>query len=119
MLICRDGRSESIAHDWRPWHAGDLGSSLAAPQVAHARGRDRERARVGPLAVACEVFPSSRAYLEELSEAGGNSCYLHFTGNSGRLPSGHLSRLGDGRPCRMLSLRESGRVEAFCGGLFR
>lgn len=49
-----------------------------------------------------KVFPSSRAYLEELSEAGGNSCYLHFTGNSGRLPSGHLSRLGDGHEMESL-----------------
>jgi len=48
-----------------------------------------------------QVFPTPRAFLEDLASIGGN-CFLYFTGNSGRLPSGHLSRLGDGHEMESL-----------------
>jgi len=42
------------------------------------------------------VFPVARAQLEALAAtARPNTCLLYYSANSGRLPSGHLSRVGD------------------------
>jgi len=43
-----------------------------------------------------EVYPTARARLEELMATGSpNMCLLYYTANSGQLPSGHFSRMGD------------------------
>jgi len=43
-----------------------------------------------------ETFPTTRAKLEELLSTGCPSrCFLYYTANSGQLPSGHFSRVGD------------------------
>jgi len=43
-----------------------------------------------------EVYPTPRAELEAFMSQGNlNQCFLYHTADSGRLPSGQLSRLGD------------------------
>ncbi|CAE8733261.1 unnamed protein product [Polarella glacialis] len=43
-----------------------------------------------------EVYPNTRANLEELMATGPpNKCFLYYTANSGHLQSGQLSRVGD------------------------
>jgi len=43
-----------------------------------------------------EVYPTKRADLEQLVSTGGaNRCLFYHTANSGQLPSGQLSRVGD------------------------
>jgi len=44
-----------------------------------------------------EVYPTSRAKLQELIATGTpNACFLYYSASSGALPSGQLSRVGDG-----------------------
>uniref|UniRef100_A0A7S2LU42 Poly [ADP-ribose] polymerase n=1 Tax=Zooxanthella nutricula TaxID=1333877 RepID=A0A7S2LU42_9DINO len=43
-----------------------------------------------------EVYPTPRAKLEEVIATGTpNMVFLYYTANSGKLPTGHLSRIGD------------------------
>lgn len=43
-----------------------------------------------------EVYPTARSKLEEVMATGNaNKCFLYHTANSGQLPSGQLSRVGD------------------------
>lgn len=54
-----------------------------------------------------EVYRRSRADLEDLVASGSdNSCFLYHTGNSGRLSSGALSRVGDGHCMDSLLLHD-------------